>query len=280
MAHVGMRQRVSWAVSDTLLLTWRNLIHYVRVPQLIAFAVIQPIMFTLLFAFVFGGAINTGVDYVDYLIPGIIVQTVIFGSMQTGINIAEDMQKGIMDRFRSLPIARGTVLAARTLSDTLRHTISIFIMAGVGYLIGYRFEGGLAAAVLALGLCVLIGLAFSWIAATIGLMVRDTQTAEIAGFTWVFPVVFASSIFVPLWSMPAWLRVFAENSPISHASNAVRGLSLGPDGLASMERAAVTAGQPFDAINVADSSIIAAIWCAGLIGVFATIAVWRFRRLQ
>ena len=253
-------RRARWAVSDTLLLTWRNLIHYVRVPQLIAFAVVQPVMFTVLFAFVFGGAIATpNGNYVDFLIPGIIVQTVIFGSMQTGINIAEDMQKGIMDRFRSLPIARGSVLAARTLSDVLRHTLAVFIMAGVGYLIGYRFHGGLGDAALALGLTIAVGLAFSWIAVTIGLLVRDTQTAEIAGFTWIFPFVFASSIFVPVTTMPGWLQAFAQRSPITLSADAVRAYSLG-----------VPAG---------DAAWQALLWCVGIVAVFATLAVWRFRRL-
>ncbi|HET6403196.1 MAG TPA: ABC transporter permease [Candidatus Thermoplasmatota archaeon] len=259
MSEATFGTRVGYALSDTLLMTKRNLMHYVRVPQLIAFAVIQPIMFTVLFVYVFGGAIQTGVSYVDFLIPGIIIQTVIFGSMQTGINIAEDMQKGVMDRFRSLPIARGTVLAARTLSDLLRHTLAVLIMAGVGYLMGYRFHGLPGDAALALALTLLVGLAFSWIAACIGLFVRDTQTAEIAGFTWIFPVVFASSIFVPVATMPSWLQAFAERSPITLAVDAVRGWSLGrPD---------------FDA------ALVATLWCAGLIAAFASLAVWRFRRL-
>ena len=262
-AEASFGRRASWAVNDTLLLTWRNLIHYVRVPQLIAFAVIQPIMFTLLFAFVFGGAIQTpNGKYVDYLIPGIIVQTVVFGSMQSGINIAEDMQKGLMDRFRSLPIARGVVLAARTLSDTVRHTLSVFIMAGVGYAIGYRFHGGLADVGLALVVVVAMGLAFSWIAATIGLLVKDTQTAEIAGFTWVFPVVFCSSIFVTVESMrqqAEWLAWIAERNPITLAADATRAYSL-------------------DA-PVGDAAWMSLVWCGGIIAVFATLAVWRFRRL-
>ena len=259
MTQASFARRAQWAVSDTMILTWRNLIHYVRVPQLIAFAVIQPIMFTVLFVYVFGGAINTGVSYVDFLIPGIIVQTVVFGSMGSGINIAEDMQKGLMDRFRSLPIARGTVLAARVLSDTLRNALSVFIMAGVGFLMGYRFHGLWGDAALAVLVCVLIGLAFAWIAATIGLLVKDTQTAEIAGFTWVFPVVFASSIFVPVQTMPAWLEAVASRNPITYAADAVRGWSLGaPDWEAAM---------------------YATIWCAGIIAVFASVAVWRFRRL-
>lgn len=252
-------RRASWLFSDTMLITWRNLIHYVRVPQLIAFAVVQPIMFTLLFAFVFGGEINPGVKYVDFLIPGIIIQTVVFGSMGSGINIAEDMSKGIMDRFRSLPIARGTVLAARVVTDTLRNTLSVFIMAAVGYLIGFRFHGTLGDALLALGICVLIGLAFSWIATCIGLFVKDTQTAEIAGFTWVFPVVFASSIFVRVSTMPNWLQPIARNNPITLAADAVRAWSLNtPQG---------------------DAWWQASLWCVGIIAVFASLAVWRFRRL-
>ena len=247
------------AITDTMLMTKRNLLHYVRVPQIIAFAVIQPIMFTVLFVYVFGGAINTGVSYVDFLIPGIIVQTVVFGSMGSGINIAEDMQKGIMDRFRSLPIARGTVLAARVLTDTLRNALSVFIMAGVGFLMGYRFHGLWGDAALAVGMCVLIGLAFGWIATCIGLLVKDTQTAEIAGFTWVFPVVFASSIFVPVATMPAWLEWVAARNPITYAADAVRGWSL--------------ASPDFDA------AIAASVWCVVLIAIFSTIAVWRFRRL-
>lgn len=259
MTEVGFGTRFGWAISDTLLMTKRNLLHYVRVPQIIAFAVVQPIMFTVLFVYVFGGAIQTGVSYVDFLIPGIIVQTVIFGSMGSGINIAEDMQKGIMDRFRSLPISRGTVLAARVLTDTLRNALSVFIMAGVGFLMGYRFHGLWGDAALAVALCVLIGLAFAWIAACIGLLVRDTQTAEIAGFTWVFPVVFASSIFVPVQTMPDWLEWVAARNPITLAADAVRGWSLAaPD---------------------YDAAIAATIWCVGIMGVFATIAVWRFRRL-
>ena len=259
-APVSFGRRMGWAVNETLVMTWRNLVHYVRVPQLIAFAVVQPIMFTVLFAFVFGGAIATpNGDYEDFLIPGIIVQTVIYGSMQSGINIAEDVQKGIMDRFRSLPISRGSVLAARTASDTLRHTVSVFIMAGVGFLIGYRFHGGPVEALLALALTILVGLAFSWIAACIGLMVRDTQTAEIAGFTWIFPLVFASSIFVPVSTMPGWLQAFAEHSPITLAADAVRALSLD--------------------VPMGDAYWQAALWCVGIVLVFGALAVWRFRRL-
>lgn len=256
---MNVAQRVSWSLSETWLMTWRNLAYYARNPYWISFAVIQPIMFTLLFVFVFGGAIDTGVNYVDYLLPGIIIQTVIFSSLGSGINIAEDMQKGIMDRFRSLPISRGTVLSARTLSDTVRNVAAILVMTLVGYAVGYRFQGGPVEALLAFGLTVLVGFAFSWIAATIGLIVKSTQTAEIAGFTWSFPLVFASSIFVPVDTMPGWLEAFARANPISLASDAVRNWSLGE--------------------SVGPEAPLALLWCVGLTLLFRSVAVWRFREL-
>jgi ABC-2 type transport system permease protein/oleandomycin transport system permease protein len=261
-ASPALGRRAARTVADTLLLTRRNLLHYVRVPQLIVFAIVQPIMFTVLFVYVFGGAIATpNGSYVDYLIPGIIVQTIVFGAMGSGVNMAEDLEKGVMDRFRSLPIARGTVLAARVLSDTVRNVVSVFIMVGVGAIMGYRYHGNVEGAVLGLILTVLVGLAFSWIATTIGLLVRDTQTAEIAGFTWVFPLVFASSIFVPIASMQqAWLRTFAQDNPITLAANAVRSYSLGQ-----------AAG---------DAPWQAALWCVAIIAVFGPISVAALRRLK
>jgi ABC-2 type transport system permease protein/oleandomycin transport system permease protein len=255
----GLLRRAGRSVKDTLLMTRRNLLHYVRVPQLIVYTVIQPIMFTLLFGLVFRGSINTGVDYVDYLLPGIIIQTVVFGAMGTGIKIAEDVQKGIMDRFRSLPIARGTVLAARTLTDTFWNTLAIFIMAGVGFLMGYRYHGDPLNVLPALGLSVLIAFSFSWIALTIGVFVRETQAVEAFGFTWVFPLVFISSIFVEPKTMPSWLRGFAHENPISHAADAVRNYSL---------------GRP-----VGDDAWITLLWCAAILSTFSPLAVWRFRRL-
>ncbi|MBI4394085.1 MAG: ABC transporter permease [Euryarchaeota archaeon] len=249
-----------WPVTDTLLMTQRNLRHYVRVPQLILYTVIQPIMFTLLFAYVFGGAIDTpNGDYINFLIPGIVVQTVVFGAMGTGIKLAEDLQTGIMDRYRSLPISRATVLAARTLTDTLWNTLAIFIMAGVGYLIGYRFQGAPGDVAPAIGLTILLAFAFSWVAATIGLFVRSPQATEAAGFTALFPVIFASSVFVPVESMPAWLQAFAGNNPITLAANAVRAYSLGTP--------------------VGGAPMFTVLWGVGIIAVFGTIAVWKFKKL-
>lgn len=217
-----------WAISDTAVMVWRNLIRYRRLPQLLIFSTIQPIMFLLLFAFVFGGAIKTpGVNYINFLIPGILVQTVVFGAMQTGIGLADDLTKGMIDRFHSLPMARAAVLAGRTIADSIRNIFVVVLMIAVGYLIGFRFQAGFGRAFGVLGLVVLFGHTFSWISANIGLRVKETETAQVAGFIWVFPLVFASSIFVPVESMPTWLQAFAKISPITVTVNAVRALALG-----------------------------------------------------
>lgn len=223
-------QRFFWSLSDILVMTKRNLLKYTRLPQLLVFSTIQPVMFVLLFAYVFGGAINTpGVDYINYLIPGILVQTGLFGSAQTGVGLADDLSKGLIDRFRSLPMARSAVLAGRIISDTIRNVFVVLLMIGVGYLIGFRFQNGFMGAVAAIALIVLFGSGFSWIAATIGMSVRNTETAQVAGFIWIFPLVFASSIFVPVQSMPNWLQHFANVSPITVTVNTVRALTLGWD---------------------------------------------------
>lgn len=253
-------ERLSWPVQDTLIMTKRNLMHYVRVPQLILYTVIQPIMFTLLFAFVFGGAIATpNGDYINFLIPGIIIQTVVFGSMGTGIKLAEDMQKGIMDRFRSLPMGRGTVLAARTITDTLWNALGVFIMIGVGYAIGYRFQGTLVDATLAFGLAVLFAYTFSWVGATVGLVAKSSQAAEMLGFTVMFPIIFISSIFVPIQSMPDWLEAIAAANPMTKAADAVRALSF---------------GEP-----VGTAGVVTVLWCVAILAAFAPLAVVKFRRL-
>ena len=206
----------------------RNLLRYKRSPRLIIFSFIQPIMFVLLFAYVFGGAIDTpGTDYINYLIPGIIVQTVVFGAMMTGVGLAEDMQRGMIDRFRSLPMARSAVLAGRTLSESLRNIFVVLVMTLVGYAIGFRIQDGILNYTYAILLTLLFGFAFSWISATIGLAVKDVETAQSAGFVWVFPVVFASSIFVPVETLSGFIKTFALHNPISYTVNVVRGLVLG-----------------------------------------------------
>lgn len=251
--------KLFWLFSDILTLTERNLLRYLRLPQLLVFSTIQPVMFVLLFTYVFGGAITApGTDYVNYLIPGIIVQAVIFGSVQTGVGLADDLSKGIIDRFRSLPMARSAVLAGRTLADSLRNVFVVVLMVGVGYLVGFHFQGGLYQAVAAMLLAVLFGFCFSWIAATIGLFVKDTETAQVAGFIWVFPLVFASSIFVPTQTMPGWLQTFADLSPITFIVNAVRALSLG--------------------LPLEDSLKNSLIWMGSILITFIPWATARYRR--
>lgn len=254
------QQSLFWTVSDILSMTKRNLIRYIRLPRLLIFSTIQPVMFLLLFAYVFGGAISTpNGDYINYLIPGIIVQTVIFGAMQTGIGLSDDLAKGIIDRFRSLPMARSAVLAGRTLGDLGRNFFVVLLMTGVGFLIGFRTDQGILRGLLALAITVLFGYAFSWISATIGVTLKDPETAQVGGFIWVFPLVFASSIFVPVGSMPDWLQVFAENSPITITVNAVRELVLGGTYSTDLWHSI--------------------LWSLGIMLVFIPIAIHRYRKI-
>ncbi|MFQ5794388.1 MAG: ABC transporter permease [Candidatus Bipolaricaulia bacterium] len=257
-ASVG--QTLIWTISDALVMTKRNLMYYVRLPQLLVFSTIQPVMFVLLFNYVFGGAINLpGIDYINYLLAGIFVQAVVFGSTQTGVGLADDLSKGMVDRFRSLPMARSAVLAGRTLADTVRNTFVVLLMTGVGSLIGFRFQAGFLDAIAALILVVLFGLAFSWISATIGLSVKNVETAQVAGFIWVFPLVFASSVFVPVDTMPTALQAFAKVNPITVTVDTVRAFAL---------------GWPVDA-----SLWKSLAWIAGILAVFVPLAVSRYRRI-
>src|SRR3989344_368798 len=247
-------------ISETLILVKRSLIRYTRVPQLLVFSTIQPVMFVILFAYVFGGAIKTSINYVDYLLPGILVQTTLFGAMMTGIGLADDISHGMIDRFRSLPMSRGAVLAGRTISDLLRNVFVIFLMVGVGYIIGYRFEGTFMGALGSLFLMLLFGFAFSWISALIGIAVKDVETAQSAGFIWVFPLAFISSIFVPVEGMPKIFRLFAENSPITYTVDAVRRFSV---------------NQPVDYTFWASI-----IWLAAILITFIPLAVRQFRKIS
>lgn len=256
----GARQRFAWTVSDTLVMARRNLLRYLRLPNLLVFSTVQPVMFVLLFTYVFGGAIDVPADsYIDYLIPGIFVQTVVFGATQTGVGLAEDLSRGMVDRFRSLPMARSAVLAGRTLGDTVRNVFVVLLMTGVGALVGFRFHAGLLPAVGALALAVLFGLAFCWVQAFIGLSVGNVEAAQAAGFVGVFPLVFASSAFVPVASMPGWLQAFAEVQPISVTIDALRALCLGGPTATHVWRALA--------------------WVAVILLVFVPLSVRRYRRV-
>ncbi len=217
------------AFSDFAAITHRYIIHFWRVPQLLVFSIVQPIMFVLLFRYVFGGAIPIpGMNYVDYLMPGIFVQTALFGGAGTSIGLAFDLKGGIIDRFRALPMARSAVLAGRTTTDLLRNIMVIIIMLIVGTLVGFRFHGlswvhNLTGLLLIVG----FGYAFSWLYATIGLIIKDPETAQLAGFVPLFPLVFASSAFVPIETMPSWLQTFATYQPVSVTVSAARALFNG-----------------------------------------------------
>jgi len=256
----SLRSRTYWALSDAWVVTKYNLIAVPRVPELLVFLTIQPILFVVLFRYVFGGAINTpGLSYVDFLIPGIIVQTVAFGGITTGIGLAEDLQKGVIDRLRSLPMARYALLAGRTVADIGRNLFSIVLMVVVGFIVGFSFhDTDVAKIVAGVLLLLLFGFAFSWIAALIGLSVPNAEVAQSAGFIWLFPLTFASSAFVPVDSMPDWLQAFANINPVTLTVNAVRELWLGtPSG---------------------NDIVWSIAWSVGLVAIFAPLATLRYRR--
>jgi ABC-2 type transport system permease protein len=249
-------------LSDTLVLARRSLARIPRQPDLLTAYTVQPVMFVLLFVYVFGGAIRTpGFDYVDFLMPGIIVQSIAFGGFVTALGLSEDVKKGIIDRFRSLPMSRAAVLLGRTLSDIALNCLSLVVLFAVGFVAGFNFHDANAAEiVLGLLLCLLLGYAFSWLFALIGLFASSPETANAIGFTSIFPLTFASSIFVPVQTMPDGLRQVAEANPFTTVSDAVRSYWLGTP--AHTDR------------------WMAFVWVFVLIAVFAPLAIARYRRVS
>jgi ABC transporter DrrB family efflux protein len=250
-------------ITDARVVSVRNLLHFVRQPDLLVFSTIQPIMFVLLFTYVFGGAIShslpRGVSYIDYLLPGILIQSVTFRASQTAVGLSDDLKLGVIDRFRSMPMARSAVLVGRTVADFVRNVLIIVLMIIVGYIIGFRFQAGVAQALGCVVLVSAFGLALSWIFAFVALSVRSAEAAQTAGFVILFPIVFASSVFVPVSTLPNWLETVAKVSPVTLAANAARSLALHP-------------GAP--------SALAGAIaWIAGLLAVFIPLSVWRYRRM-
>ncbi|UCC17979.1 MAG: ABC transporter permease [Dehalococcoidales bacterium] len=225
-----MIKRISETYSDILVMTQRDVRRYFRLPQLLITNIMLNVVLLLLFNYVFGGAIQTGgVAYIQYFLPGFLVQSVVFGSTQTSIGLAEDLSKGLIDRFRSLPMARSALLSGRVVADVLRYLILIVLMIGVGYATGFRFQAGAASALAGIGLIVLFGIALTWIGVLIGISVKDVETAQVAGFVWVFPLVFASSLYVPIETMPDWLQIFAKINPVTPMVDTMRGLAWGTD---------------------------------------------------
>jgi ABC-2 type transport system permease protein/oleandomycin transport system permease protein len=226
-----MNGRARLAVMDWRTMTKRNLMAYIRKPDLLVFSTIQPIMFVLLFVYVWGGAMENvlppSIPYVDFLMPGIFVQTAIFAALQTGVGLAEDLQKGLIDRFRSLPMARSAVLAGRTAADTVAMVVQILLMLVVAYIVGYRFHEGLAEALLGFVIAILVGYSFTWVAAFAGLSLKTVEAVQAAMFTLVFPFVFASTAFLPQTDFPGWLQAWSNINPVSIWSDTLRVLTLG-----------------------------------------------------
>jgi ABC transporter DrrB family efflux protein len=247
------------ALKDSGVVIWRQLIQLPRIPEVLIFALIQPVMFVLLFRYVFGGAIQTpGESYVNYLMPGIFAQTVAFGAVASGIGLAEDLRRGIIDRFRSLPMARSAVLVGRTVSDLVRNAAVVAVMMGVGLLVGFRPSGSVIAIIVAFGLLFLTSFAFSWIGVVIALSMKTVEAVQSAGFIWLFPLTFASSAFVPTDSMPSWLQGFAVNQPFTVVVNAVRALFL---------------AQP-----VGNLVWLSVVWMGGISAVMIPLATRQYRR--
>jgi ABC-2 type transport system permease protein/oleandomycin transport system permease protein len=259
-SHRSGRSPLRDSVSDSLAIVQRNLISLRRSPQLMVFATIQPVIFVILFTYVFGGAITVpGIPYVDYLMPGIFVQTITFGATNTGVGLAEDLHTGIIERFRSLPMARSAVLAGRTGADLVRNVFVIALMFVVGFMVGFRLDCNVVEFVAAIVILLLFAFGLSWVFANVGLNAPNAETAQAASFPVLAPLVFASSAFVPVSSMPSWLQGFAEHQPVSVTVNAVRALLVNYGPIAS---------------NVVQSLF----WSAVMIGVGAPFAVRRYRR--
>ena len=247
-------------LGDAVTIAWRNLLNIRRNPQLLVFATIQPVIFVLMFRYVFGGAIRVpGISYVNYLMPGIFVQTVVFGALTTGVGLAEDLNKGLVDRFRSLPMARSAVLLGRTLADLVRNLFVVALMCLVGVAVGWDPSGSPLAILGGVALVLAFAYALSWVFAIVGLSAKDGETAQAASFPILAPLVFASSAFVPVSSMPSWLQVFAKHQPVSAVVDAVRELTLS---------------------GTAGTHLLSALaWIVGIIAVCAPLAVARYQRV-
>jgi ABC-2 type transport system permease protein/oleandomycin transport system permease protein len=249
------------ALRDFMGMTKRNLLRIIRTPQLLVLSVAQPAIILLLFRYVLGGAIHIpGIDYVNYVVPGIFLEAVLIGGMTTALALAQDLQVGMIDRFRSLPMARSAFLAGRTLADLCRSVLALFFMIGLGLLVGFRFNNTLGACLAGIGLILLFGYAFIWVYATVGLAVKDPQTAQVAAILPMFILFFASSAVVPVATMPGWLQPFARNQPASVVINSVR---------------ALLEGGPLSQVLWQ-----AMAWCLGIFVMFFVVSLNLYRRAQ
>jgi ABC transporter DrrB family efflux protein len=252
--------RLRFGFADTMTLTQRELLIWMRNPAFLFFTIIQPVMFVLLFRYVFGGAIPVNVrgGYVDFLMPGIIAQSAAFASFGTAIALARQLQKGLIDRFRAMPMARSAVLLGRLTADTVRLTVTLLVILAVGYGVGFRFENGALPAVLMVLLGIVFGVVICTVSAFVGLAIKDEESVGSFGLVWLFPLTFVSAAFVPVTSMPGWLQAFAKNQPVTTVIDEMRGLALGGP-------LALHAWQ-------------SALWLGGIVAVFVPLAVRAYRR--
>ena len=259
------------ALSDVAVITRRNLLRTLRLPEVLVLSASMPVIFILMFTYVFGGAIQGTLppaaagSYVNWLIPGLLAQFALFGGSATASGLAEDLAKGAIDRFRSLPMAGAAVLAGRTLSDLVRLALTLTLMLAVGYGIGFRPQTSLPGLLEAVAVGLGFGYAWSWVMALLGLLMRSAEAVQAATYLVVFPLAFTSSVFVPTQTMPFWLEPFAANQPVTVATNALRGLVLGSG--------ALPPGR-----TVASQVVLALLWAAAITAVFVPLAVRAYRR--
>jgi ABC transporter DrrB family efflux protein len=258
-------------VSDITVLTRRNLAHQLRLPEGLVLSATMPVIFIVMFTYVFGGAIQATIPpaadgrYVNWLIPGLLAQFALFGGASTASGLAEDLGNGVIDRFRSLPMSRAAVLAGRTFSDLARSAATMAVMLAVGFAIGFRWQTSVLGLLGAVAVGLAFGYAWSWVMAVLGLVVRTAEAVQAGVFMGVFPLAFSSSVFVPTQTMPAWLEPFAANQPVTVATNALRGLILG--------QGALPPGH-----TVGGQVALALAWCAAITAVFAPLAIRRYSR--
>jgi ABC-2 type transport system permease protein len=265
-ARGGLRQ----TLADSLVVTWRNLKRVPRIPELAIFAILQSIMFVLLFAFVFGGAIPLpgGGNYREYLMPGIFAQTIVFASATTAIGVTEDLHKGILDRFRSLPMARAAFLAGRTVSDVVYNAGILVVLMLSGLAVGWTVHTGLGALLAGVVLLLMFVFAMSWIGVWLGLSVASVEVAQQVAFTVLFPITFVSNVFVPPQTLPSWLQPVAEWNPTSTLTGALRELWGNPNPYASTS---FPSQQPV---------LVTIVWFVVIVAVFAPLAVRRYRSMS
>jgi ABC-2 type transport system permease protein len=276
---------LAYIVADGAVVAKRNVIKIKRVPDVLVWVLMSPIMFVLLFAYVFGGAIDpgAGLNYREFLIAGIFTQTAVFGSTFTGAGMAEDMQKGIIDRFRSLPMSRSAVLIGRTASDVIYNVLSIAIMALTGLVVGWRIRGSVLDAVTAFALLLLFSYAFSWIMGFVGLIVPSVQVINNASFMVIMPLTFVSNAFVPIDTFPGPLQRFAEWNPVSAVTEASRQLfgnlpNLSDSDIAALQAQGARIPTPSDAWPMQHPVAYSLVWIAIILAVFMPLAVRQYKR--